>query len=412
MNNLLLCALGGLVPTLAVTPPNASDHVATARWMAATLTWGALSTTSTRMKGTSIGAPFGNPNSFADVNGVPYLYASLSDASMQDLFVAASAKPRASLALTEASLMDKDGAASLATCRIAACTFCDPENPPCSRLVLSGVISRLNSSEPEAVAAKDAIFQRHPSFKLMPASHAFFVAKLSIDSIWLISAYGGPANIKPSEYFNHTGVSPAPRAHIPAIADSAVEAPPQRPLSRDSHIKTARMMAKTLTWGFLSTTSTDNVGRKVGDAFGNPYSFADVGGQPYLFASDLDSSMKDLFKAAGASTRASIALSEASQPGKKSFLWKQKCQIGTVLGDPENPPCARLVLSGNATKLANGTAEEKAAKAALVARHPAFANLTPDFYVAKLNLEGIWLIDMFGGAQIIAPSDYLAADVA
>ena len=26
--------------------------------------------------------------------------------------------------------------------------------------------------------------------------------------------------------------------------------------------------------------------------------------------------------------------------------WKQKCAIGQPLGDPENPPCARLVLTG------------------------------------------------------------------
>ena len=80
-----------------ITPPNASDHVATARWMAKTLTWGTLSTISTRSDGSTVGDAFGNPNSFADVDGVPYLYAADMDASMVDIFKGKGARPRASL---------------------------------------------------------------------------------------------------------------------------------------------------------------------------------------------------------------------------------------------------------------------------------------------------------------------------
>ena len=161
--------------------------------------------------------------------------------------------------------------------------------------------------------------------------------------------------------------------------------------------------------------------------------FAEVGGVPYVFASDLDASMIDV-KASG---RASLTLSEASLPGKApthglkpttaaspfahlrfeprggqhSFLWKEKCQIGTILGDPENPPCARLVLSGGVSKVGKGSAEEGAAMKALLARHPSFAHYPSghDFYVAKLDIDGIWLIDFFGGAAIVDPADYFKA---
>ena len=135
--------------------------------------------------------------------------------------------------------------------------------------------------------------------------------------------------------------------------------------------------------------------------------FASVKGVPYVFASDLDASMIDVKK----SGRASLTLSEASLPGKHSFLWKEKCEIGTLLGDPENPPCARLVFSGNLTKVASGSAEETAAMGALLAKHPSFANYPKGhgFYVAKLSLDAIWLISFFGGADIIEPSDYFAA---
>ena len=85
--------------------------------------------------------------------------------------------------------------------------------------------------------------------------------------------------------------------------------------------------------------------------------------------------------------------------------------LPTYLGDPENPPCARLVLSGRMVDL-RGSAEEADAKAALVAAHPSFKEYpaSHDFFVSKLDLDGIWLIDMFGGAALISPADYYAAE--
>ena len=48
-------------PFLAAVPPPSTDAASLARWMVHELTWGVLSTTSTRSEGTSVGAPFGNP---------------------------------------------------------------------------------------------------------------------------------------------------------------------------------------------------------------------------------------------------------------------------------------------------------------------------------------------------------------
>merc|ERR1711865_347218 len=85
--------------------------------------------------------------------------------------------------------------------------------------------------------------------------------------------------------------------------------------------------------------------------------------------------------------------------------------IGSTYGDPENPPCARLVLSGNFVRLAANSSEEATAKAALFERHPSFANFPPDhgFFAAKVDLDGIWLIDFYGSATIVSPEDYFAA---
>ena len=69
------------------------------------------------------------------------------------------------------------------------------------------------------------------------------------------------------------------------------------------------------------------------------------------------------------------------------------------------------MLSGSVVKVTNAT-EEAAAKAALFARHPSFKDYptSHDFFVGKLDVDGLWLIDMFGGAAIIKPADYFAVN--
>jgi hypothetical protein len=368
--------------------------------MVSSISWGALVTTSDRnaTEGSQIGDPFGNPNSIADVAGVPYIYASSLDASFTDIQAGNS---RVSFALTEASLVNTDGSANVTACKIGA-GLGDPENPPCARLVLSGIVSQVAAGSDEETKAKAALFARHPSFKNYPSGHDFFVAKLAVDGLWLIDAYGGATIIEPSDYFAATP-SLAGLSLTKQDLGAGLEGPPL-PFFKT---KMARWMAKYLDYGVLSTVSTRSEGTTVGEAFGNPYAFADVGGVVYFFASDLDASMIDLFIGNGTAkpnTRATLALSQASYPGKVLG----NCAIGGFLGDPENPLCARLVLSGAASKVAAGSDEETKAKAALFERHPSFSQYPSghDFFVAKLAIDGLWLIDIFGGAAIIKPSDY------
>ena len=81
-----MLTLAASVALALPTPPTASDPASVARNLARTLTWGHFSTISTRAEGTAEGAAFGNPYSFADVDGVPYIYASQLDASCIDLW--------------------------------------------------------------------------------------------------------------------------------------------------------------------------------------------------------------------------------------------------------------------------------------------------------------------------------------
>ena len=375
------------------SPPPFINHAGTARWMVQNLNYGVLSTTSTRSYASTIGDPFGNPYSFADAsNGVPYFYASDMDASMVDIFTATEPNTRASFSMSEAELT---GNSSVAACEIGT-ALGDPENPPCARLVLSGNFIRLNASSDEGALAKAALFERHPSFANFPSDHGFFAAKIEIDGIWLIDFYGAAASVSLKKYFAVRGKQ-SRRVEMKPVRTID---PRPNPLQK---IKTARWMAKSLNWGVLSSTSARTVGTTPGDAFGNPYAFADVGGNPYFYASDLDSSAVDL----KVNSRMTMALSEATLGGTDAAV--KACTIGQGFGDAENPPCARLVISGDFVRLAANTTEAQSAKAALFDRHPSFANFPSDhgFFVGKLDIDAIWFIDIYGGATNMSPSEYL-----
>lgn len=103
-------------------------------------------------------------------------------------------------------------------------------------------------------------------------------------------------------------------------------------------------------------------------------------------------------------------------------MWKEddtkfNCHEGKF-GDPENPPCSRLTLSGT-FKNVTGTPEYETAKAALNVTHPAMTEWgcfeaggggDHAFFLAKMEIQQAWLIDIFGGAAIITADDYLGAD--
>ena len=72
---LLALMVAASVPVITA---NAVTAAQTARGMVSAIEWGVLVTTSARnqSQGSEPGDAFGNPNSLADVAGVPYIYAS------------------------------------------------------------------------------------------------------------------------------------------------------------------------------------------------------------------------------------------------------------------------------------------------------------------------------------------------
>lgn len=171
----------------------------------------------------------------------------------------------------------------------------------------------------------------------------------------------------------------------------------------------ARWMAHTLDWGVLSTKST-----RLEDAppFGNPYSFVDgpcdeSTGTPYFYGSHMDQSFLDM----AADNSASFALSEASMPFVCGGYNLDDCKVSS--GDPENPMCARLVMTGKLVEIETNSDEYKKVQQWLFQRHPSMASWPADhgWVIAKLEIEDIWFIDYFGGAAIVDPADYHAAEL-
>merc|ERR1712100_333707 len=143
------------------------------------------------------------------------------------------------------------------------------------------------------------------------------------------------------------GTTPSPRNQTVPVPS------PGKPPLFTQKAKTARWMAHHLDFGVLSTTSS-NADFK-GVAFGNPQSFAD---------GTMDNSTGNLY-------------------------WYMSPM------DAEDPRCTRCVFIGGMRSVT--TAELPSAKEALFARHPEMESWPSDhnFAVYTMDIENIWLIDMF-----------------
>jgi len=357
-----------------------NTHAQNARAMVHNLTYGVLSTTSQEFGGVA----FGNPQSFVDgttanSTGNLYFYVSDLDASMVDIAV----NPNASFTLSEEMIDDYCSQQGV-----------DPEDPRCIRVVLMGEMKEVDSED--LTWAKDALFARHPAMKSWPADHSWKVFSMSLKNIWVIDMFGGASVVSLSDYF-----SAAPAA-LPALAPTVSPAPSgvSPPLFFEK-AKTARWLAHTLSYGVLSTTSTVFDG----SAFGNPQSFSDGAvdnstGHLYFYMSYLDASIQDITK----NSSCSWTLSEQMV---NNFCTQRSSLNPQGGGDAEDPRCTRLTFIG---KMQNVTDPNmlQAAQAALFPRHPEMKTWPSDhmFKFYTMEIEHIWLIDMFGGASSIKPSDY------
>ena len=189
---------------------------------------------------------------------------------------------------------------------------------------------------------------------------------------------------------------------------------------------TARWMAKTLSWGTISTISENSSSGTTPppfpQPFGNVYSFVDGScdastGVPFLYGSEMDPT----FQQAAKNPLVSFTLSEASYDTVNGCSTDEggetikACAItANGGGDPENPPCARLTLIGKFVLLQKDSDEYKFAKDALFQRHPAMKNWPTDhgWLVAKIDVQEAWSISFYGEASVITKEEYFGVGVA
>ncbi|ELW67237.1 Protein CREG1 [Tupaia chinensis] len=158
--------------------------------------------------------------------------------------------------------------------------------------------------------------------------------------------------------------------------------------------RVARFVAHVCDWGALATISTLPEVR--GRPFVDVLSLSDGppgkgSGVPYMYLSPMQVLVSDLQESAYATLTLSLAQTDFCR--KHGF-------------DPQSPLCAHIMLSGTVTKV--GEAETDFAKQSLFIRHPEMKTWpsSHQWFIAKLNITNIWVLDYFGGPKIVTPAEY------
>ncbi|XP_006892657.1 PREDICTED: protein CREG1-like [Elephantulus edwardii] len=178
------------------------------------------------------------------------------------------------------------------------------------------------------------------------------------------------------------------------------DAAPQPPLPpHEDAARVARFVAHICDWGALGTISTVPAVR--GRPFANVFSLSDgppgAGkGVPYFYLSPMQLSVTDLQVNPYATLTMSLA--------QTNFCRKRGY-------DPQSPLCAHIMLSGTVTTVDD--TEMEFAKDSLFTRHPEMTTWPSDhnWFVAKLNITNIWVLDYYGGAKIVTPEEYFNVEL-
>ncbi|XP_045535220.1 protein CREG1 [Papilio machaon] len=175
-------------------PPDHNKLVEMARYVMHNCDWVSIATISTQPA--ISGFPFTNVKSIVDGSmanstGMPYFYMSPLDFTARDL----TKNTRATVLV------------SLEETRYCESQKWDPEDPRCTRLMLSGKMKKVKEGTPEYTFAKAALFERHPAMAHFPPDHNWFVAKMKIAQIAMVDWFGGAKYVSVKDYlaYNYTG---------------------------------------------------------------------------------------------------------------------------------------------------------------------------------------------------------------
>ncbi|KAG5683334.1 hypothetical protein PVAND_012620 [Polypedilum vanderplanki] len=81
--------------------------------------------------------------------------------------------------------------------------------------------------------------------------------------------------------------------------------------------------------------------------------------------------------------------------------------------DPMEPTCARIMISGEALRVEKGTSDYDFGAKAMASHHPASAHWIDahDFFLCKMNISQIVVLDWYGGPHYVSLDDYFKANI-
>lgn len=160
------------------------------------------------------------------------------------------------------------------------------------------------------------------------------------------------------------------------------------------HAKVARNLVHNSDWAAVGTISVDS--KIAGFPMVNVISVADnAEGVIYFMLVDLDFTGQDWKKR-----------------NNVTFLFTQdvngECRANNK--DPMEPTCARAMISGQVEEVV-GDKEKDTAQKLFLKRHPAGSKWidTHVFYLCKLNIGNIYVLDFYGGPHDVSAEDYYKA---
>ncbi|KAJ8933740.1 hypothetical protein NQ314_013833 [Rhamnusium bicolor] len=121
-------------------------------------------------------------------------------------------------------------------------------------------------------------------------------------------------------------------------------------------------------------------------------------GVPYLYMTEMDVSGHDLESDKRVTIMATLAQSDY-------------CRTQNL--DPQDPRCAKLIISGTYIKINKSSPEYQFGQDSLFDRHPTMKTWPTDhqFYVAKIDPVQIDVLDYFGGIKHVSKEDYFNANI-
>ncbi|KAJ8914597.1 hypothetical protein NQ315_017302 [Exocentrus adspersus] len=121
-------------------------------------------------------------------------------------------------------------------------------------------------------------------------------------------------------------------------------------------------------------------------------------GIPYLYMTKMDVSGSDLEVDSRVTIMATLAQSDYCR---------------TQDFDPQDPRCAKLIITGEYIKIDKSSLEYKFGQDSLFSRHPVMKSWPKDheFFVAKVDPIQIDVLDFFGGIKHVTKEDYFNVNI-